>query len=191
MMINRLYEDMVNQQTVVTDQMVRNYYRDNSQFFEVPEKRRFGVILTGDLESAQAAYEEIMSGKRFRTVAMKYSIDEMTRETLAETELMTEGEQPEIDRVGFALNRVGAVSEPFETSRGWMIVKLTEKTEAGRFTLEEARDQVKQALKQIENEKRLQELLDKWKDELGVRIHEENFSKVKIEERSIGDQRTG
>lgn len=188
LMINRLYDDMINKQTVVTENMIRNYYDDNKELFRVPEKRRFGVILTGDLETAQTAYKELMSGKRFRTVAMAYSIDTQTLETLAETELLSQGEQPEIDRVGFSLERVGDVSEPFETSRGWMILKLTEKSDSGNYSYEDARDSIDRALKAEENEKRLNELLDKWKEELGVVFHDANFGKIQVEERTIADK---
>lgn len=188
LMVGRLYEDMINAQTVVNDKMIRTYYEDNREFFRVPEKRRFGIVLTGDIESAKKAYDEIKSGKRFRNVALAYSIDEQTRDKLAETDLLIEGEQPEIDRVGFALARVGDVSEPFETSRGWMILKLTEKTKAGMYSLDEARDQIRAALKQRENETRLNELLDKWKEELGVVIHEGNFKKIQVKERNVTDK---
>jgi parvulin-like peptidyl-prolyl isomerase len=188
LMINRLYEDMINAQTTVNERMIQDYYNQNEEYFQVAEKRRFGVILTGDLESAQAAYGEIKGGKRFRIVAKQYSIDEPTLENLAETELLVEGEQPEIDRVGFALGRVGEVSEPFETSRGWMILKLTEKADAGSHSLDEARESIRHALKQLENENRLNELLAKWKEELGVEIREDNFKKVQVEERSVTDK---
>jgi peptidyl-prolyl cis-trans isomerase C len=184
LMINAMYEDLINKQTVVSDQMIRSYYNDNKEFFRVPEKRRFGVILTNDLESAQKAYGEIKNGRRFRAVALEYTVDENARETLAETELLTKGEQPEIDKVGFELKRVGDVSEPFETSRGWMILKLTEKSDAGTYTLAEARESIRQAVRQIENEKRLNELLDKWKEELGVKINEGNLGKIRVEERT-------
>lgn len=179
-MVSRLYEDMVNQQTVVSDNMIRDYYADNTDRFKVPEKRRFGVILTGDIESAQEAYKQIKDGVRFRKVAMDYSIDEDTKETLGETVLLAEGEQPEIDRVGFAMENIGDVSEPFETSKGWMVLKLTERTEASVYTIDEAREQIRSAIKQRLNEERLNELLAKWKEELGVVIHTENLKKAEL-----------
>jgi parvulin-like peptidyl-prolyl isomerase len=190
LMINRLYEDMVNAQTVVTQAMVADYYNANVSMFRTPEKRRFGVILTGDIERARAAHQEIQDGKRFRSVAMEYSIDEATLETLAETGLLSEGEQPEMDKYGFALERVGAVTTPFESSRGWMILKLTEKTDAGQFTQTEANDSIRRALKQMENDARLNELLAKWKEELGVVINEKNLSKIDVEERNIPGEAT-
>ena len=185
LMINRLWDDMINQQTVVTDKEVREYYRDEEEFFTLPEKRRFGVILTGDEKSANEAYNEIKGGKRFRTVAMAYSIDELTRESLAETELLAKGEQSEMDKVGFAIKRVGDVAKPFETSRGWMILKLTEKQDSHKLSMEEASDSIRPGLKQRKNDERLNELLEKWKEELGVVIHDKNFSKIEVEERSI------
>ena len=92
--------------------------------------------------------------------------------------------QPELDRVGFALTRVGEVSEPFETARGWMILKLVERQGERVYAIEEARGSIEGALKQVENEKRLNELLEKWKEDVGVVIHEDNLRKVQIEERS-------
>jgi len=184
LMVNRLYDDMVNKQTVVTEREIDQYYREHQESFVVPEKRRFGVILVGDADAAQMAYKELQSGEMFRNVAMAYSIDETTRKSLAETDLLSQGEQPELDAVGFSLRQVGDVSEPFETARGWMILKLTEKQDSRKYTIDEARDSIRGALKQQKNEDRLNELLDKWKEELEVVIHEDNLREVRIEERS-------
>jgi parvulin-like peptidyl-prolyl isomerase len=186
LMVSRLYEDLVNQQTVVTEDMIRDYYREHTDFFKQPEKRRFGVILTGDIETAQKAHEELKNGERFRNVARLYSIDESTRETLGETQLLSKGDQPEMDKVGFAMQNIGEISEPFSTSRGWMILKLTEKSDERTFTLQEANESVRKILKQERNEERLNELLAKWKDELGVVIHRDNLKKAEVEGRTAG-----
>jgi parvulin-like peptidyl-prolyl isomerase len=185
LMVSRLYQDMVNSQTIVTTKMIDEYYKEHKDTFQIKEKRRFGVILTGDLESANAAYDKIKKGERFHKVAMEYSIDKQTLNNLAETPLLTKGQNPEIDEVGFSLDKVGAVSEPFETTRGWMVLKLKEKTEAGQLSRERAGSSIESALKQMENEKRLNELLAKWKEELGLVIHEDNLSKIQVEPRSI------
>lgn len=188
LMINRLWDDLINSQTTITEKQINQYYNDHSGDFVVPEKRRFGVILTNDFDSAQRAYQEVTSGTPFRTVAMAYSVDEKTKDTLGETELLTKGEQPEIDEVGFALDGVGSVSKPFETSRGWMILKVTELEPAGNYTLEQARTSIEKALREQENDKRLNELLDKWKKELNVVIHEDNLAKIQIQERTPGSK---
>jgi peptidyl-prolyl cis-trans isomerase C len=183
-MVSRLWDDMVNRQTTVTDKMVKNYYNENQDKFKTPEKRRFGVILTNDFDSAQKAYQELESGTLFRTVALAYSVDPDTKDSMGQTDLMAKGEQQEIDPVGFSLPEVGSVSKPFQTSRGWMILKVTEIEPPSTFTLDRARRSIEAAIKQQKNDERLQELLKKWKEELGVVTHDDNLAKVQIEERS-------
>lgn len=184
LMVNRLWDDLVNSQTVVTEKAIRDYYDNNIDSFKNPERRRFGVILTSDYDTAKKAYDEIKKGGVFRTVAMAYSIDEKTKKSLAQTDLLKNGEQPEIDKVGFALPDIGSVSEPFQTSRGWMILKVTEIEPASTYTLQQARSSIRSTLKQKLNDDRLNELLDKWKKELGVVINEGNLAKIHVKERS-------
>jgi parvulin-like peptidyl-prolyl isomerase len=183
-MVNLLYEDMVNKQTVVTAQQIQNYYKDNQVNFFSPEKRKFGVVLTGDVKTAKAAYHDLKSGAKLETVVLAYSVDEETKETMGETKLLTKGEQPEIDAVGFSLAHVGDVSEPFETSRGWTVLKLLERDDATTYSLEDARSRIEAALRDEANDKRLKELLAKWKDEVGVTIYEKNLEKAQLVDRS-------
>jgi parvulin-like peptidyl-prolyl isomerase len=187
LMVGLLYEDMVNKQTVVKASDVQTYYTDNMERFRTPEKRKFGVILTGDMETASVAAAEIRAGKPFRTVALAYSIDEETLETMGESGQLAQGEQPEIDAVGFSLKKVGDVSEPFQTSRGWVVLKLMERIDAKVFTLEEVRPRIEAALREIQNDDRLAELLAKWKEEYGVTIYEKNLQKTQITERSAAE----
>lgn len=184
LMVGMLYEEMVNKQIVVTAQEMQNYYNDNIEAFRVPEKRKFGLVLTGDVDTAQRAYREIKSGKPFRTVALAYSIDEDTKESMGETKELSRGENPEIDAVGFSLQKVGDVSEPFQTSRGWMVLKLTERSDARTYTLEEVRGRVQAAMKEIKANQRLNELLAKWKEEYNIVVNEQNLDKVVLPDRS-------
>jgi parvulin-like peptidyl-prolyl isomerase len=187
LMVGVLYDDMITKQVVVTAGEVQTYYNDNSDRFRTPEKRKFGVILTGDIDTALQAYKEIKGGKPFRTVALAYSIDEETRESMGETKELAQGEQPDMDAVGFSLQKVGDVSEPFQTARGWMVLKLMERSEARTFPLEEVRPRVEAALKEIKSDARLEELLAKWREEYGVVISEKNLQKVQAPERSAAE----
>lgn len=183
-MVNLLYNDVINKQTVVSKEEIKNYYEGNIESFHNPEKRKFGVILAGDVETAQQAYRELRGGQSFRTVMLSYSVDEESKANNGETPELARGEQPELDPVGFSLRAVGDVSEPFQTSRGWMVLKLVERIDEKYFSLEEAEGQIEGALKQEKNDARLDEMLTKWKEEVGVVIHEDNLAKTKIVERS-------
>ena len=182
-MVNLLYNDAINKETVVTADEVKNYYDANMEIFHTPEKRKFGVILAGDMETAQQSFKELRAGKAFRTVALAYSVDEESKANNGETAELARGEQPELDAVGFSLRSVGDVSEPFQTSRGWMVLKLLERIDEKYFSLEEAEGQIEGALRQEKNDARLQEMLTKWKEEVGVVIYEDNLAKTNIVER--------
>jgi len=65
-----------------------------------------------------------------------------------------------------------------------MVLKLTERQDARVYSLSEARNSIEGAIKQTGNEVRLKELLEKWKEELSVVIHEDNVRKVQIQVRS-------
>ncbi len=182
-MVNLLYNDAINKETVVTKEEIKNYYDANMEIFHTPEKRKFGVILAGDMETAQQSFKELRAGKAFRTVALAYSVDEESKANNGETPELARGEQPELDAVGFSLRSVGDVSEPFQTSRGWMVLKLLERIDEKYFSLEEAEGQIEGALRQEKNDARLQEMLTKWKEEVGVVIYEDNLAKTNIVER--------
>ncbi len=186
-MINALYEDLINRTTVVTEEQQQAYYSDNREMFRTPEKRQFGVILTGDVDTAQKARQELRAGKLIAKVASTYSIDEESAANGGLSNFLASGENPEIDAVGFGLGRVGDISEPFQTSRGWMVLRLMEVQEAKVFSFAEAKSNIEAHLKNEANDEKLKELLEKWKEEFGVVIHDDNFKKVHVTERSVAE----
>ena len=93
LMVNRLFEDRIKGGIKVTDNMIRTYYQDNLPAFSVPEKRRFGIILTSEYDKIVEAHNALKAGDLFRSVVMKYTIDAETRRTFGETELLARGEQ--------------------------------------------------------------------------------------------------
>jgi hypothetical protein len=68
-----------------------------------------------------------------------------------------------------------------------MVLKLMERIDAKVFTLEEVRPRIEAALREIQNDDRLAELLAKWKEEYGVTIYEKNLQKTQITERSAAE----
>jgi parvulin-like peptidyl-prolyl isomerase len=81
------------------------------------------------------------------------------------------------------MKSVGEVSTPFQVSNGWMVLKLMELAPERVFTFDEAKDRIEAALREQDNDKRLNDLLAKWKDEFKVVIHDDNLKKVRLPER--------
>jgi parvulin-like peptidyl-prolyl isomerase len=180
LMVNLMYEDLINKKTIVTYDRVQKYYADNQASLQSPEKRNFGYVITADQETANRAQEDMLAGKPMAVIVTTYSTDGETLEKKGQTGLTIRGEIPDLDNVGWSLKSVGEVSPPFQVSNGWAVCKLMEIAPARVFTLEEAHAQIEAVLRDQDNDKRLNELLAKWKDEYKVVINDYNLKKVKL-----------
>jgi parvulin-like peptidyl-prolyl isomerase len=180
LMVSLMYEDLVNKKAVVTFDRIQAYYNDNVASLRGPEKRNFGVVVSSDQETALKAQEEMLAGKPMAAVAATYSSDPNVKENRGQTGLVMRGQLPDIDDVGFGMKSVGEVSTPFQVSNGWMVVKLLEISPERTFTLEESQDRIEAALREQDNDKRLKELLAKWRDEFKVVVHDDNVKKIKL-----------
>ena len=183
LMVSLMYEDLVNKRTVVTYDRLEGFYNDNKESMRQPERRKFGVVIAGDMDAALRAQEELLAGRPISAVAATYSSDDQTLEKQGQTDLMMRGERPELDEAGYAMKTVGEVSPPFQVSNGWMVIKLMEIAPERIFTFEEARERIEAAVREQDNDKRLKELLAKWNEEFKVVIHEDNLKKVKLPQR--------
>jgi len=182
-MVDRLFQDLIDKQTTVPPGELRDYYDDNLEQFRRAEERRLGIVLVGGRDLALEAHAKIVAGENFERVSGEYSLEELSREERSGTRFVRAGQNPDFDEPGFALANVGDVSEPFETSRGWMIVKLFERRPERILPFDEARSDISSALKTIKNEERLNSLLEKWRAEIDIEIFEDNLKKADIEER--------
>lgn len=182
-MVSKMFDELVSSQTKVTPDEVEEFYQTNIDAYRRPEQRRFGVILTGSKNAAMEAYERIKAGEDFLAVAMKYSIDVETKPNQAETDFLSRGDQPELDKVGFALENIGDVSEPFMTSKGWVILRLVERKPERLLRLDEVWSSVEADLKRMKDDERLEQLIAKWKKSIPIEIYEDNLKKAKVKPR--------
>jgi parvulin-like peptidyl-prolyl isomerase len=183
LMVNLMYEDLVNKKTVITFDRMQTYYNDNKARLRSSERRNFGVVIAGDEDTALRAQEEMIAGKPMAAVAAAYSKDGETLEKRGQTGLIGRGERTDLDQIGFSMKSVGEVSPPFQVSSGWMVIKLMELSPERTFTFEESRDRIEAGLREEDNDKRLKELLAKWTDEYKVAINQDNLKKVKLPQR--------
>jgi len=186
LMVSLMYEDLVNKKTVVTYDRMLQFYEDNKDGMRQPEKRNFGVVVVGDVETAHKAQAELVEGRPVAAVASTYSLDGETLENHGTTGLLVRGQRQDVDP-GFAMTEVGQVLPPYQVDSGWMVLKLMEIAPERVFEFEEARERIEQALREQDNEKTLKDLLAKWSEEYKVVIHDDNLKKVKLPER-IEDQ---
>jgi parvulin-like peptidyl-prolyl isomerase len=182
-MVDKLYQDLIDKQTVVDPAEIETYYNDNLERFRRQEERRFAMILTGDNRTALEAYQKVKRGEPFDTVAARYSIPELSVGERRGDTFLTKGQRADLDEAGFALSGVGDVSEPFETPRGWAVLKLVERRPERIVAMSDAIEEISRAIRVLKNEERLNSLLEKWRSEIKVEIYEKNLEKADIQPR--------
>jgi parvulin-like peptidyl-prolyl isomerase len=125
----------------------------------------------------------MLAGHSIAAIASTYSLDDQSLEKHGQTGLIMRGERPEFDEIGWGMTRVGEVSTPFQVQSGWAVLKLMEIAPERLYTFDEARERIEAALRDKYNDEKLKILLEKWKAEFKVVVHDDNLKKVKLPER--------
>jgi parvulin-like peptidyl-prolyl isomerase len=181
MMVSVMHEELINADVEVLPSEVKDYYEEHLDAYRKPETRNFRVILTRDRDAAQEAYDLAQQGRNFIDLVMKYSQDEGTRENEGETGAFAMGSNPALEDVGFALEHVGDVSEPFEVAdRGWAVLQLIDIEDPQQLSLDEARDYVRRDIRTLRADEKLEEYLTQWRKEVPIEINEKNLEKARF-----------
>jgi parvulin-like peptidyl-prolyl isomerase len=136
--------------------------------------------LVADEKTAVEVWDLARGGQDFSQLVMKYSRDTSAKENLGRTGLTYAGHYPDYDQVAFSLPQVGAVSEPFEVSRGWAIIKVEEIKKPEMPTLAEASQTIKMALQNQKAEQIFDEKIGEWREGYDIEIFENNLKKVEL-----------
>jgi parvulin-like peptidyl-prolyl isomerase len=179
LMVDKLYQDLIQNQTEVSYNEMEQYYYDNVERFRRSEERRFGAILTGDRTSATEAYKLIQEGHGFEVIQEQYTIDD-PEVTGKFRRFLEKGNYPEVDEYGFTIGEVGGVTEPFASGSGWMILKLFEKRPERILSMSEAQADIERYLKTLRSEEKLNELLAKWRGEIKIQVYDKNLMKAEL-----------
>jgi len=180
-LVQRLYQDQIADKVVVSQPEIEEYYNEHKDEIVVPEQRDFSIVLVGDEATANEVATRAKSGADFHQLVMKYSKDPQVEENKGRTGLVYNGSYPDYDAVAFTLPHVGAVSDPFQTSRGWAVIKLEEIKQPETPTLIEARQTIELTLKDIEAKRIFEEKIEEWREGYPIDISEKNLKKAKLE----------
>ncbi|PNB47836.1 peptidylprolyl isomerase [Pseudomonas sp. GW456-12-10-14-LB2] len=132
-------------------------YRVSQIFLGVNEPQNLEVVRKQATELSKKAQS---SPADFAALAKEFSQDRLTAERGGDTGLQPLQQLvPEV-RGAVARLKVGAVSDPVQSSAGFHVIKLTEQQPARTATLEELRDQLTQALRAQRQEQIAQAYLD-------------------------------
>jgi foldase protein PrsA len=113
-------------------------------------------------EKAVEVKTKLDGGAKFAELAKEYSVDEQNKEQGGSLGTFKKGSmEKEFENVAFKMKK-GEISGPVETSFGFHIIEITDKTPAVTKTYEEVKEVIKDTLKT----KKIDEEFTKWIEEV-------------------------
>lgn len=151
----------------VGEDQIADYYERTKHIYGTPEKRQVQQITFASDAEAQAAYDKITAGASFDDIAKERGLSE-TDLNLGEVTAKTFPD-PTLSEAAFAL-ALNEVSKPVKGKLSTALLRVTSITPGSQKTLDDVRDDVKEALQ-----------LDQARDEV-LNVHD------KIEDARAGGQ---
>ena len=179
-LVQKLYDDQIKDEVTITAMDMREYYSENLDNLLKLEMRDFSVVLVSDQAAALDTHKKATEGMNFSMLVRKYSTDESAKENFGRTGLHPRGSMPEYDEVGFMLDGVGSISIPFQTSRGWAVIRVEEIEDERLPTFEEAEGTIKKMLTEQRYEEHLAGKLEKWREDYIIEIDESALAKADL-----------
>jgi peptidyl-prolyl cis-trans isomerase C len=200
-LMQALIEEKVNKNITVTDKEIEEYYKNNQDEFKVSEKVKVSHILikvepeaTAKVkEEKKAKAEEILAkakaGEDLSELAKQYSEDKRTSKKGGVTRFFAKGSKdPKFEKVAFSLKK-NEISNLVLTKNGYHIIKLLDKKEERKKSLDESTNSIKNKLEQKKRKEGYENLLNDLKAKNKVVIYEDVLTKIAEESKKKTDKK--
>ncbi|PID56396.1 MAG: hypothetical protein CR986_10210 [Ignavibacteriae bacterium] len=172
--IFKLQEDEVWNKIKLDSASIYDYYLDTKDSYVLPNRVKYKEIFTTNDSVANYVYAEILNGKDFDTLYLKYN-----EKPLSQTDgEFIEADKNIISKTAFALKNEGDISEVVKLGNAYSIVKLIEKDLARVKTFEEAKAEVTSAYQDIESANLENAYIDKLKKLYKPKFYYEELKNV-------------
>lgn len=156
MLMYNLIERKVRSKVMIRPDEITSFYAQNRRQFLKPEERVLTLFILQDETIAKTVSYQLRLGAKLEELAAKYAFTIDKLSASAGQEL-----RPEIEDTVFKLG-IGEVSNPVKIDTQYFIFKLDDIIGSQQLSLTEAQDKIQVYL----FEKKMQEELAKWLDEL-------------------------
>ncbi|MCL6582893.1 MAG: peptidyl-prolyl cis-trans isomerase [bacterium] len=172
----RLVAEKIYKGLIVTSEECQKYYQEHLAEYQVPERVRISQIIVPDEKAATEISRQLARGEQFSELLKKYPPpDSLTPKGLWARGGSGMGREFE-DRV-FSL-RLGEVSKPIKTAKGFHLVKLLERQSEGFAKLSEVEPRIREILLSVKKEKALQDHIAALRRKSRVVVNETLFQEV-------------
>jgi foldase protein PrsA len=166
-----MVEKLLEPQTTVTEEEVKQYYDANLESLQTPEKLKAARIVVATKEQADTILNELKNGADFAAVAKEQSLDTSSKENGGALGYVARGETEEaFETAAFALE-IGKLSDVVETEDGYQIIKALDRQPAATPTLDEKKEEIRAALVREE----ISSLASGWLEQKKSEASIENF----------------
>ncbi len=179
MMVTKLHDEVVKVDEHVTPAQIDSFWQEHQDDYVRPEQRQGHIVYCPDEETARKALADARDGKQWPELLKSYGV-KMTgaAEDGGFTLKATDAATPEKEAL-FALSKAGELSEPFQSQGKWVVVRLDAVIPEKRMTLDEVRDEIGKRILAKRRDDALRKLLDQWRDEFGVTVHEDVLARAR------------
>lgn len=154
-----------------TDEILKNFYNENTNSFAQPMHWKLESLMMPIL--AHASEQEIIrarekmdevakkakKGEDFSTLAQRYSLSKMSGQS---SDWMTLNQVPmELQRSLLTFTKPGLITEPVQTSNGFVLLKVVDFKEAHIQSFEKVKEKVKEAYVRQQAEEKFADLREK------------------------------
>jgi foldase protein PrsA len=157
----------------VSDDDIKEYYKQNEAQFSQPERRDIQVVVNKDEKKAREALSQLQNGEDFKKVVKALSTDPATKQQQGRQLGIAKGQQEKaLDDAVFGAPKDKLVG-PIKTQQGFYVFKVTRITPATKQSLDQSKEGIRQLLISQTQQKALdnftQGFRQKWRDKTDCR----------------------
>jgi foldase protein PrsA len=161
----KLAENVQKDQEKVSDEDIEEYYEKNKQRFTQPEQRDLNIVLTKTEGKAEEAKKALEDGQSFKAVSKEYSIDQASKAQGGKLPGVARGRQDKAFDDAVFEAKQGELEGPVKTQFGWYVFEVTRITEKTEQSLDDAKDTIRNVVKQENQSKALQDFIEDFRED--------------------------
>ncbi len=181
MMVSKLHQDLIRDDSHIPPEEVDAFWAEHQQQYRFPEKRSGHVVYCAEKDAAERAREAAASGRPWREVLERFGKG-VPQQGEGEIGPLGANEQNPLRDALFSLAETGQASAPFQSGANWAVVRLSRVEPERQAEKHEVMNELGQRIRQRREEAKLQQLLEEWRGQFPVKIHEKNLDKVRAYE---------
>ena len=173
---NLLVAELVKSETEnieATSTEIEDYYNQYKEQLKEPEERRIREIVVVAENDARDVLIELLKGSDFAALAQMKSISASAKNGGDLGYIKRGLKSPQFDEVAFSLTlEAGRTSNYFKGPEGYYILKLEAKRESKAKSLSELWDDIKNGLRFLKQQKKIEELISKLSADARIEVFE-------------------